>query len=248
VIAGFNLARIRTIKPEFWTSEQIVECSPTTRLLFIGMWNFCDDHGIHPDSVKRLKMEVFPSDTISGDDIKGMVNELMQAKILEHYVVAEQGYWRVTGWSKHQKIEKPTYRHPLPSTAETTQKSESNHRPVSDSSPTPRVRNGMESNGSKPVSDKSDAIQILDHLNQKAGRNYRPVKANLSLIDARLQEGEPPDQCKAVIDAKVAEWSGNANMRKYLRPETLFNATKFASYVGELGSDGDRSNGVQTWE
>ena len=43
------MARIRSIKPEFWTAEQVMECSPMARLLFIGMWNFCDDGGNHHD-------------------------------------------------------------------------------------------------------------------------------------------------------------------------------------------------------
>jgi hypothetical protein len=55
-------SRMRTVKPEFWTSEQVVECSPNARLLFIGLWNFCDDSGIHPAATKRLKRDVFPAD------------------------------------------------------------------------------------------------------------------------------------------------------------------------------------------
>jgi len=47
------MARIRTIKPEFWVSEQVGECSPNARLLFIGMWNFCDDRGVHPAKPNR---------------------------------------------------------------------------------------------------------------------------------------------------------------------------------------------------
>jgi hypothetical protein len=39
------MARIRTIKPEFWTDEKIVECSFEARLMFIGMFNFADDKG-----------------------------------------------------------------------------------------------------------------------------------------------------------------------------------------------------------
>ena len=54
------MSRIRTVKPEFWTSEQIIACSPIARLLFIGLWNFCDDNGVHPASYIRLKAEVFP--------------------------------------------------------------------------------------------------------------------------------------------------------------------------------------------
>ena len=57
------MARIRTIKPEFWTSEQVVECSPTARLLFIGLWNFCDDAGNQPASAKQSRCRFFPATT-----------------------------------------------------------------------------------------------------------------------------------------------------------------------------------------
>lgn len=107
------MARIRTIKPEFWTSEQITECSPNARLLFIGLLNFCDDSGVHPESVKRLKMEVLPSDDFTTADVTGMVEELLSAGLLELYSVADKSYWRVTGW-RHQKIDQPTFKHPLP--------------------------------------------------------------------------------------------------------------------------------------
>jgi len=68
------MARIRSIKPQFWTSEQIADCSPNARLLFIGLWNFCDDYGVHPASPARLKMEVFPNDAFSKPDIRAMVS------------------------------------------------------------------------------------------------------------------------------------------------------------------------------
>lgn len=107
------MARIRSIKPEFWTSEQIAECSPNTRLLFIGIWSFSDDAGIHPFGYGRLKMEVFPGDAFTRDDIASMVDELLQAGLLEEYTVEEQRYWRVTGW-EHQRIDQPTYKYPGP--------------------------------------------------------------------------------------------------------------------------------------
>jgi hypothetical protein len=46
----------------------------------------------------------------------------------------------------------------------------------------------MESKGIKALSGKPDAVAILNYLNAQAGRNYKPVKANLSLITARLGE------------------------------------------------------------
>lgn len=105
------MARIRTIKPEFWTSTQVVECSPSARLLFIGAWNFCDDAGVHPADCRRLKMEVFPGDSITVDAVQVLVSELLAVGLLNEYEVNRQKFWEVTGW-RHQKIDKPTYKHP----------------------------------------------------------------------------------------------------------------------------------------
>jgi uncharacterized phage protein (TIGR02220 family) len=238
------MARIRTIKPEFWTSEQIAECSPTSRLLFIGIWNFCDDHGLHPASVKRLKMQIFPSDAIADEEIASMVHELETAGLLMAYQADGKGYWQVTGWEKHQKIEKPTYRHPLPEGQKAAENSPPSPRAVAEESPSPRPRNGMESKGSKALSGKPDAVAVLDYLNAKAGKNYKPVKANLSLITARLSEATV-DECCAVIDAKVQEWRQDPKMCGYLRPETLFGAVKFAGYLGQLSSAS--TSAVKDW-
>lgn len=84
------------------------------------------------------------------------------------------------------------------------------------------------------MSGKPDVMEILTYLNQKAKRDYRAVDANTKLIASRLGEGATVAECKAVIDAKVKAWATDPKMNSYLRPETLFNATKFAQYVGEL--------------
>lgn len=108
------MSRIRTIKPEFWTSEQVLSCSLLARLIFIGMWNFCDDHGVHPASYIRIKAEVFPTDSCTINDVKNWINELIHNNLLREYVAGEEKFWLVTGWNKHQRIDRPTYRHPMP--------------------------------------------------------------------------------------------------------------------------------------
>lgn len=100
------MARIRSIKPEFWTSEQVMECSPNARLMFIGMWNFADDCGRLPCSPKSIKAQIFPSDDISLDTIRGMINELSANGLLLIYSVEDKDYLQITGWS-HQRIDKP---------------------------------------------------------------------------------------------------------------------------------------------
>lgn len=105
------MARIRTIKPEYWTSEQVMSCSRDARLLFIGMWNFCDDGGNHPASAMTLKAEVVPGDAVSAVTVMQWVDELIEQGLLAEYEVDGKEYWHVTGWF-HQRIDQPTLRHP----------------------------------------------------------------------------------------------------------------------------------------
>ena len=76
------------------------------------MWNFCDDGGNHPASCKTLKMEVFPGDDFSVDQIGQMIAEMVDnGLIVEYQGFDSKKYWHVTGWH-HQKFEKPSFKYP----------------------------------------------------------------------------------------------------------------------------------------
>lgn len=142
------MPRIRTIKPEFCTSEQVAECSTTARLLFVCMWCFCDDAGRHPSSAKRLKMECFPGDSFTEGDIQQMIAELIEAGLLVEYAWEGKLYLQVTGWH-HQRIEKASYKFgPFDSDggpAPLDDQSTTARRPLDDSSPP--EGNGREGRG-----------------------------------------------------------------------------------------------------
>ncbi|WP_457105939.1 hypothetical protein [Methylobacterium sp. P5_C11] len=87
------MARIRTIKPEFWTSEQVMECAPLARLLFIGLWNFCDDAGRMALSPKRIKAQILPSDDVTSSDVLGMLQELSANGLIRIYVLEGKSFW-----------------------------------------------------------------------------------------------------------------------------------------------------------
>lgn len=77
--------------------------------------------------------------------------------------------------------------------------------------------------------------EVIDYLNQKAGTKYRSTTAATKrLVGARLKEGFTVDDCKKVIDNKVADWLNDEKMKNYLRPNTLFQASKFESYLNEV--------------
>jgi hypothetical protein len=99
------MARIRSIKPDFWTSEQVMECSPIARLMFIGMWNFADDHGRMPASPKTLKAQIFPADDIDSTNVRRMIDELSSTGLIRLYEVDGKEFLLITGWH-HQKIDK----------------------------------------------------------------------------------------------------------------------------------------------
>jgi len=81
---------------------------------------------------------------------------------------------------------------------------------------------------------KQNAREILSFLNTKTGRLYRPVEANLGLIESRLKDGIGFQDLKSLVAKKCREWLPDEKMSAYLRPATLFNKTKCEQYVGEL--------------
>lgn len=100
------MARIRTIKPEFWTDEIIVQLPFQARLLFIGIWNFADDHGAIEESADRLRMQVFPGEPSL--DVDELIDLLVTADLLERFQNEEgKRVVQVRNWQKHQKVDNP---------------------------------------------------------------------------------------------------------------------------------------------
>ena len=103
------MPRKRMIKPEFWTDEKILELDPIARLLFIGIWNFADDEGIIQDSVKGLKVKIFPADDIKVELIEDYLNSIVELKlILKGSDEKGHNLLKVANWHNHQKINHPT--------------------------------------------------------------------------------------------------------------------------------------------
>jgi len=90
----------------------------------------------------------------------------------------------------------------------------------------------------KPLSGKPDLLpqsrEVLEFLNAKTGRAYKPVAANLDMIRNRLKEGYTVSELRQVVAKKCREWGSDEKMAIYLRPATLFNKTNLAQYSGEL--------------
>ena len=87
----------------------------------------------------------------------------------------------------------------------------------------------------KPKAETNVYKEIIDYFNEKAGTKYRyTTKSTQTSINGRLNDGFSVDDFKVVIDVKVKKWLNDLKMRDYLRPETLFAASHFESYLNEV--------------
>jgi hypothetical protein len=102
------MARIRTIKPEFWSSPDTASLDdPWARLLYIAMWNWADDKGRGTANPKELAGFAFPNDeSISSADIRRMLGGIRRAFGVILYEVEGRPYYAIPSWDLHQKIDK----------------------------------------------------------------------------------------------------------------------------------------------
>ena len=103
------MARIRTIKPEFFTSMDVSHMTPWARLLFIGLWTHSDDEGRNLSEPLLIKAALFPLDQHLGpDDVQSLMLELAGHGVIDLYSdEAGRKLYQVRGWKDHQRIDRP---------------------------------------------------------------------------------------------------------------------------------------------
>ncbi|HIC2884907.1 TPA: DnaT-like ssDNA-binding domain-containing protein [Morganella morganii] len=102
------MARIRTIKPTFWTDEDMAEVSEAACLLAIGLLNYADDEGYFNANPKLIKAAVFPLREPSGS-IPVLLQELSNCGYIRLFS-AQNGkrFGLIINFTKHQVINKKT--------------------------------------------------------------------------------------------------------------------------------------------
>ena len=109
LVWGFtNPMRIRSIKPEFWESESLGRVSREARLLFIGLFSCCDDHGRARASSRLLASRLYPYDDDAFKRLPGWISELEKQGCIRLYQVDGESYLEIPKWLNHQKIDKPS--------------------------------------------------------------------------------------------------------------------------------------------
>ena len=102
------MARIRTIKPDFFTSQSIAVLPLEARYLFVGLLTEADDQGRMVDSAKRLAGAIFPyDDRVTAAKVDGWLNAIAKTGAILRYEVGGARYICFQKWADHQKISNP---------------------------------------------------------------------------------------------------------------------------------------------
>lgn len=99
------MARIRSIKPEFFKHEDLFDLEAETglpvRLAFAGLWTVADREGRFKWRPRTIKNDVLPYDEV---DFEAVLNALAGAGFIERYVVEGESYGRIPSFSDHQHV------------------------------------------------------------------------------------------------------------------------------------------------
>jgi hypothetical protein len=102
------MPRIRSIKPDFFTSLTIADLTYEQRLTFIGLWTHVDDEGRCVDDARLIKAAIWPLDDRSAADVEKDLGALSECSLILRYSLNQKRYLAVRSWSEHQKINRPT--------------------------------------------------------------------------------------------------------------------------------------------
>lgn len=124
--------RIRSIKPELWTDQDLQLLSVEIRLLFIGLFSHADDEGRLEGHPSIIRSRIFPADSnVNNRKVDHWLHALEQHGFISLYDHAGRPFIQVCNWAKHQKINRPT---PSEIPSLNSQHSLNGHVPISEPS------------------------------------------------------------------------------------------------------------------
>ncbi|MGD9991112.1 hypothetical protein [Pseudonocardia sp.] len=211
--------RIRTIKPEFWRSDDVTALSREHRLLFVGLWSYVDDNGVGIDDYRQIAADLFALED-DQKEVRDYVREglatLSRGLLIARYMIDNKRYLYITGWSKHQRIDrpgKPRFPQPppdwVPPTSEDLPVAESIATPSREDRETPATGTGEQ--GNRGTAEK---------LSRTAAASRTPNPANDAAF-AEFWDAYPRRK-----DKQEARKAFDAVMRKKVDPARLIAAAK----------------------
>lgn len=113
--------RIRTLKPEWLENESLGGCSDAARVLSAGLVLLADDFGNGRGAPGFLVGQVWPyhRDAVEArETLERASRELLAIGYVRFYRSGGQTYFHLPGWTRHQKVDKPSRTRAMPTPQE----------------------------------------------------------------------------------------------------------------------------------
>ncbi len=212
---GMQMARIRTIKPEFPHSESMGNVSRDARLAFILMWTIADDSGRLRGNSRMLASLLFPYDDDAAKKIDGWIGELQGQNCLVRYKSENAEYIQIKKWLEHQRIDKPS--------ASKIPAFQDDSQIIREDSTKPPVRKGKEGKGVEGIVGKEytdDFLTFWELYPRKDGSKKIAFDIYFKIIKSGVDHGRIESGVAAYADSVRRE----ATERKFIKlPETWLN-------------------------
>lgn len=104
------MARIRTIKPEFWSNHDLArDLTRDQRMFYVGLWNEADDDGRFVALPRKLLGAIFPYENdLTEQWVSDSLSLLCKTGRVVLYSVRRTPYGEIVAWRRHQRINRPT--------------------------------------------------------------------------------------------------------------------------------------------
>lgn len=179
------MARIRTVKPDFWEDEKLGRLSDLDRLNFLGLISLADDEGRGRGSAEWLCHRLHPY-SVNGhiDLMEASLKTLGAINVVRFYEIDGQHFYQLRNFNRHQKINRPSPSKlpPLP------ESSRNPHGALTEPSPT--EGKGMERSGTEVERSGMDHHEAKTAVSAAAPTALERAEAMEALKKARkLQLG-----------------------------------------------------------
>lgn len=110
------MARIRSVKPEFWDDRKLAKrTTRDARLLYIALWNLADEHARLNGDPQWIKGQVFPyDDDLDIPAVEALIKELAALQRVLMYEADGDPYLFLPKLAQHQRLEPEKVRSRIP--------------------------------------------------------------------------------------------------------------------------------------
>lgn len=156
------MARIRTIKPEFYLHYGLYQLEKESglpiRISFAGLWNQCDRQGRFKWIPPELKIGIIPYDEV---DFSRVLDALMTREFIMKYRVENRDYGFIPTWHQHQVINNRERESIIPEPNENNILTRESRVDDAKATRDPRPLSGREGKGREPIlQEKKEVIAL----------------------------------------------------------------------------------------